>query len=96
MFRRKLLGYIGVDAGVRWVGDPCYIMGNDASSRVESWSDFCDKLKDMDTSASPLGHGTGIVVSTRYGDGEYPVHGYLTSSGRVAKIEVEFISKEED
>ena len=89
---RKLLGHISVDGGLCWVGDPCYILGHDASHKVESWKDFCHKITDMEASAAPLGEGTGIVTSTGYGDGSYPVYGYLTSGGRVAKIEVEFIN----
>ena len=89
--KRKLLGYIGVDAGLCWIGDPCYVLGNDASSRVNSWSEFCDKLRGMKESAMPLGEGVGVVVRTGYGDGEYPVYGYLHTDGTIAKVMVEFL-----
>ena len=91
--KRKLIGHIGVDAGLCWVGDPCYIMGDDASSRVKDWSSFCDKIKGMDNAAMPLGEGTGVVTTTGYGDGEYPVYGYTNEEGRMAKIVVEFIRR---
>lgn len=38
------LGVCYVDAGLIWIGDPCYIMGDEASSRVTDWSDFCGLL----------------------------------------------------
>ena len=41
-----------------------------------------------------LGHaGLGILTSTGYGDGGYPVYATFNEDGRVAKIEVEFINE---
>lgn len=31
------VGEVFVDAGCIWVGDPCYVMGDDASKRVHDW-----------------------------------------------------------
>jgi hypothetical protein len=43
------VGEIGVDAGLCWVGDPCYIMGQDASSHpCKTWNEFCDILRNKE------------------------------------------------
>lgn len=85
--------YVYVDAGCIWIGDPCYIMGNDASSRVHDWiTDFCDKLDHEQSVNKPLGEGTGLCINSGYGDGRYPVdieHDY--HSGRVKSVTITFI-----
>ena len=89
------VGSIFVDAGLCWVGDPCYVMGDDASSRVKDWGEFCDKLphgKEM--YSNPLGKGTGMAISTGYGDGEYPVFVETNDEGRVSAIKIVFIPKD--
>lgn len=106
-----LAGHIGVDAGLCWVGDPCYILhkeeGEDLSPTLgESWHDFCDILRKKEeapggtsTHASfnyDLGHeGLGVVVSTGYGDGSYPVFIETNKEGRVKSVTVEFIGEDE-
>lgn len=88
---RVLAGHVGVDAGLMWIGDPCYVMGDGASHRVSSWSEFCDKLDFNQGFQSPLGDGAGVVTSTGWGDGYYPVYVTFGEEGRVAKVEVEFM-----
>ena len=99
---RKLIGEIGVDAGLCWIGDPCYILhalpkpkaiGND-------WEQFCDLLHNDDQYPTckqfnyDLGHpGLGVVVSTGYGDGTYPVYAEFSDDGRIASVCVEFIAQ---
>jgi hypothetical protein len=105
--KRVLAGHVDVDAGLIWIGDPCYVLGDDASSRVHSWSDFCEKIwaQGMGNSgesdfASPLGAGVGIVTHSGFGDGSYPVYVTTSDEGswgvRVKKIEVVFIGEDED
>ena len=44
-----------------------------------------------------MGHaGAGVVFSTGYGDGVYPVYATLSEDGRVAKVEVIFCGEEGD
>jgi len=99
------VGEIGVDAGLCWVGDPCYIMGKDASSHpCEKWSDFCAQLhSDPDHEKGfkqwdyPAGHsGLGVTVNTGYGDGTYPVFIRRNHEGRVAEVKVVFDGPELD
>ncbi len=89
------IGTIGVDAGLCWVGDPCYVLGDDASSRVTDWMEFCGKLDHNKTHNEPLGSGTGLAISTGYGDGEYPVFIETNGEGRVSAIRIEFMEDED-
>ena len=89
--------YIYVDAGCIWIGDPCYVMGDDASSRVRNWEDFCDKLEYDKAVNKPLGEGTGLCINSGYGDGRYPVEvEYDRHSGRVKSVTVTFIPEPDD
>jgi len=79
----KVIGHIGVDAGVVWIGDPCYILHTDKlpDTLGKDWDDFCDKLKNNKYSKSfnyQMGHeGLGVCTSTKYGDGVYNVIGFF-------------------
>jgi hypothetical protein len=43
---RKQVGEIGIDAGLCWVGDPCYVLHTDQPPKAigKSWEEFCDIL----------------------------------------------------
>ena len=101
------VGVIGVDAGLCWVGDPCYCVTPDADSHpAKSWPEFCEALdKHEQQDDVPEGvkqwnyqHGSpglGVSVQTGYGDGEYPVY-VQYEGGRVARVMVDFMQDEED
>lgn len=40
----KLVGTFGVDAGLCWIGDPCYVMGTGAPDWARDWDRFCAEL----------------------------------------------------
>lgn len=99
----ELAGEIGVDAGLCWIGDPCYCVTPDAREHpANTWSDFCNKLNEMGR-AEPsyqfrykLGHpGLGVCVSTGWGDGHYPVYIRRNDQGRVMEARVVFIDEAE-
>ena len=100
------VGQIAVDAGLCWIGDPCYVLPNDASnaSQVRDWSKFCDQLITADGKAKDSaqfrfehGHiGLGVAVSTGWGDGMYPVYVEYSEGGRIAKVEVVFIDEDDE
>ena len=60
----KLVGHFGVDAGLCWIGDPCYILHKDKpvypgaepeglpESLGKDWGDFCDILNQGDDETS--------------------------------------------
>lgn len=90
--RVKQIGVIGVDAGLCWIGDPCYVVSKDASHVWDKWDDFCDELTDERTKQFNYekGHpGLGVCVSSGYGDGEYPVFAEF-EDGRVKSVTVKF------
>jgi hypothetical protein len=82
----KLIGHIGVDAGLVWIGDPCYVIHKNEKDRYKSigkdWYEFCGLLYDENKKSKlpmsfnyDMGHeGMGICSSTKYGDGTYPVY----------------------
>ena len=89
-------GSVGVDAGLCWVGDPCYILHTDEKPKAigEDWSDFCNLLSHPTVQQFnyDMGHaGLGVCVSTGYGDGLYPVEVRYSDEGRVAELRVTFI-----
>lgn len=96
------VGEIGVDAGLCWVGDPCYILHKTKATTPKgigkNWGDFCDLLEDKATQFNyDRGHaGLGVCVSTGYGDGTYPVFIKRNHEGRVAEVKVVFDGMEED
>lgn len=101
---RERIGVIGVDAGLCWLGDPCYILHADPKPATigQDWEEFCDILEADDGDRTytqfdyNLGHpGLGVVVSTGYGDGVYPVYVEFNEDGRVAKVCVEFIEPDD-
>jgi hypothetical protein len=97
--KEERVGSVYVDAGIVMLGDPCYTLPDDASSRNEiakSWPAFCDALYGQGEQRdvwTPFGEGTAIVVNSGYGDGEYPV--YVTrKNGCVMSLRVDFDDNE--
>jgi hypothetical protein len=95
------VGNIGVDAGLCWIGDPCYVLfkktEKDGLPKAlgKTWGEFCNKLgEDYPTARAfhyDAGHsGLGVCVSTGDGDGSYPVM-VRYDQGRVAEVKVVFI-----
>lgn len=104
----KLVGTMGVDAGLCWIGDPCYIIHADsiAKSLGKNWSEFCDTL--LDPEGGPhsmlehksydfeMGHeGLGVVVGTGHGDGSYPVYAQIVD-GRCMRVLADFDEAEDN
>lgn len=77
-----------VDAGMVWLGDPCYIV------KDADWDAFCQKadnagLNDNDV-AEPFGHGSGLAIRSGDGDGEYTVKITKDAQGEVRSIHIDF------
>jgi len=98
MVKLVKVGEIGVDAGLCWIGDPCYILHAEKlpASLGKDWSEFCDKLKDLHTQFKyDMGHdGLGVCVSTGLGDGTYDVMAEIVNDPdfgrRVKSIKIDF------
>lgn len=93
------VGEFGVDAGLCIIGDPCYFAVPDASSHpAKTWEEFCDMLFGSDFDKNnvkqldyrPGSPGLGVVVSTGYGDGCYPVYVKKNQEGRVMRVLIKF------
>jgi hypothetical protein len=86
------IGTVYVDSGTVFVGDPCYTATGDASNHIKTWSEWCDRApfgqKPYDVT-EPAGHGLGLSIPTKYGDGAWPVFAEL-SEGRVARVIIDF------
>lgn len=99
----RKVGSFGVDAGLVWIGDPCYILHTEKEppkSIGENWSDFCNRLgNDYPTKKSfgfNMGHeGLGMCLSTGWGDGFYPVYARILN-GRVMQIFIDFDGEDEE
>ena len=86
---------IGVDAGMVWIGDPCYIIGNQdglSPDALSSWDTFCDWACERDNTRAF--RNLGVVASSGYGDGLYPVYARMTKDGRVAELRVVFVPED--
>ena len=89
-----------MDAGLCWIGDPCYVLHREAGKEPpeigKSWDEFCERL-DQEQNATQFGEGgfgLGLAVSTGYGDGEYSVYA-RESDGRTAEVRIVFIDPRE-
>lgn len=95
------VGVIGVDAGVVWLGDPCYILHKDSLPIAlgNSWPEFVERLVSPAVQFNyDKGHaGLGVVVSAGFGDGIYDVFvRYVQGSSRIAEVKIVFIEGETD
>lgn len=95
----KLVGYASVDAGIIWIGDPCYVMGADASHGVKDWNEYCEKSfagpdavnpDCRNNVCEPLGKDIGFEIGGFGGDGSWPVIVTTGSDGLVVKAEILF------
>jgi len=95
---RKKIGECGVDSGQIMIIDPCYIndewVKGDWSDKGSTYGKCCD-ITTKKGQAGQLnykgGHvGLGVVASSGYGDGVYPVYATYNKEGRIMKLEIEF------
>lgn len=91
------IGTIGVDSGLVWIGDPCYLIGSKESA-LKKWGNFCESLRKNEREneregvtelKNGLGFGIGFAVSPG-SDGEYPVFISRGKHGNITGLRVEF------
>ena len=91
------LGHVAVDSGQLMVTDPSYVRDFDNNN-------FEDDEPDNSYSYNGSGHTTlnedgggmlqhngiylGVAFSSGYGDGRYPVYGYMNKDQRITKVEI--------
>jgi hypothetical protein len=89
----KLAGKFGVDTAMCWIGDPCYFL-----QEGDDWNDYSDTLEDSSEDGFPIcrsynfatmngkgSEGVGVMLSTGWGDGEYPVYVKVVDKGDQGK-----------
>lgn len=81
------VGGLGVDAGLVWLGDPCYIKDG------VPWDSVLEQRADAKE------HSQGVCVSSGLGDGYYDVFVRRVTlpfwGKRIAEVKVVFISEED-
>jgi hypothetical protein len=88
---------LAVDAGVVWIGDPCYTMTPDTPYAVaNTWQDFVARM--FERKQNRVARWTedqvgdiGVAVESGVGDGVYPVFvRRLPETGQVGEVRVVF------
>ena len=55
---------------------------------VSNWEGYCEDMKKANH--KPLEYASGVVSSTRHGDGEFPVYGFYDENNELVRIEISF------
>lgn len=89
------VGVIGVDTGMCWLGDPCYIIHQEEPNTDlgSTWEEFVSSTIAADAHQFKynLGRkGLGVTVRTGAGDGVYPVEIRRNAHGNIAEVRVVF------
>ena len=102
----KHVGNISVDAGLCWLGDPCYLIQSlTPPKEISDWASFVNALGEDYPTVHSFKHasgneGLGVCVSTGVGDGLYPVYANIEEvpgwGNRVTSVRIEFIGDEDD
>ncbi len=100
------IGSFAVDSGQAMVGDPCYLEDwkpwNSEEHNFEDHPQHKGEYGYLGACNATLekGYGElgnlGVVFSTGYGDGLYPVYAEINEDGRVARIVIDFIGEDEE
>lgn len=93
----KILGIAGVDSGQLLIIDPCYLdswKDGDYVPEKEADNDYhraCEITQNKEMGGSIKG---GVVLSTGYGDGAYPVEVEYSDEGdfgvRIRSVKIKF------
>lgn len=86
------IGNFDVDAGLCWIGDPCYILHREDGLPEElgkNWYEFCDKINQNVNIFR-----NGLAIRTLWGDGTYPVYAKY-QDGRVSQLVIDFDGSED-
>ena len=86
MPKGELIGHCGVDSGQILLIDPCYVYKDDYGSGGDY--DQCCQITLSDSKAGQT--DLGVVTSTAYGDGTYPVYAQRDAQGRIKQVTVTF------
>jgi hypothetical protein len=101
MSKWEKVGVVGVDAGIVWVGDPCYLYDKrERAAMGETYEDFLATLRDREVDGVAQFNygqtrrpGLGVALYTANGDGLYPLEVRRDIAGRVVEMRVRFEEK---
>jgi hypothetical protein len=86
-----LIGHCGVDSGQILLIDPCYVYEDDfalSQSPTGLPYDECCRITLSDDGAGQTSN-SGVVTSTAWGDGNYPVYAEY-KDGRIVSVTIKF------
>lgn len=86
MPKGNLIGHCGVDSGQILLIDPCYVYKDEYGSGGDY--DQCCRITLSDDGAGQT--DLGVVTSSGYGDGVYPVYAKKDANGRIVSVTIEF------
>jgi hypothetical protein len=88
--RTELAGYCGVDSGQIMVIDPCYAFQGGINYDAISKVSLADTYGEFPLPANGYYRDIGVVTSSGYGDGNYPVFVDINDEGRVIELRIAF------
>ena len=80
------IGIVGIDSGTLLLGDPSYWLSKKDYDKELLRSNF-DRFRQCEYDSARK--GKGVIVSSGYGDGVYPVYAVM-QDGWVKEVTVEF------
>ena len=92
----KLAGYCGVDSGQIMVIDPCYALKDEFDDLNGNYRSVCnvtlsdDGYGEFSLPANGYNQSIGVVTSSGYGDGCYPVYVDVNNDNRVVALHIYF------
>lgn len=93
--KRVFIGEVGVDSGQLMIVDPCYLHNwepGDFNPKnphpSNSYDEVCRVTAATKEYYGQTFRGLAAAFASGYGDGVYPVYGYLDENGRVMKVEI--------
>jgi len=85
MPKGELIGHCGVDSGQILLIDPCYVYKDEYGSGGD-YDQCCQITLSEGAGQTDL----GVVTSSGYGDGVYPVYAQKDSNGRIKQVTITF------
>jgi len=92
-----LIGHCGVDSGQILLIDPCYVYDDDYIIGLPPTGlpyDECCRITLSDDGAGQTSN-SGVVTSTAWGDGNYPVYAEY-ENGRIVSVTIKFDDAEDE
>ena len=90
MPKGELIGHCGVDSGQILLIDPCYVYKDDFTGGDTPTGGDYDECCRITLSEGAGQTQLGVVTSSGYGDGTYPVYAQKDGNGRIKQVTITF------